>query len=385
MFKKSKIMCCVRVFLGLTLFCGVFIFPILKSESVAAQDLIDAEKQMELVKAEMENSSESSRLMKRYNILKDLLDNCSPLNQLIEKNNYDNLFSPAANLCISGASLSATDPTFQRANTTTTGSGVSSPCALLGFATAVPYDVYNFNLTSCATFPTVVTTTLCGPAGCAPPANTDTSLYLYRSVPSGNALTANGGLPNSFSPTAACTNLVAANDDLNTIPTATGGSSCNQNNTSDCLATCTGRTSTSGVKRTLGSGMFTVVVAGFNNSTTGNYNLYVDAPGAGCAVTLIPPTAAGVSVGGRVLTGKGQGISRARLTLQGGNMTEPLYAQSNGFGYYRFADVPAGQTYVISVSAKRYQFSNPIQVVNVFEELTDFNFIAEPERKLNDF
>ena len=61
---------------------------------------------------------------------------------------------------------------------------------------------------------------------------------------------------------------------------------------------------------------------------------------------ILSPTAANVSIGGRALTANGQGISRAviSMTEASGNQR---FALTNSFGYYRFADVPAGQTYIL--------------------------------------
>jgi hypothetical protein len=47
-------------------------------------------------------------------------------------------------------------------------------------------------------------------------------------------------------------------------------------------------------------------------------------------------------------------------------------------GYYVFEDIPAGHTYIISVSAKRYMFDDPVRVRHVVDELTDVDFIASP-------
>ncbi|HVF47658.1 MAG TPA: LamG-like jellyroll fold domain-containing protein [Pyrinomonadaceae bacterium] len=91
------------------------------------------------------------------------------------------------------------------------------------------------------------------------------------------------------------------------------------------------------------------------------------------AIASAVPTAANVSVGGRVLA-NGQGVSRAGVTLtdSSGNSRS---AMTNAFGYFRFDEVEAGQTYIFTVTHKRYQFAP--QVVSVPEEMTELNFTAQ--------
>lgn len=92
---------------------------------------------------------------------------------------------------------------------------------------------------------------------------------------------------------------------------------------------------------------------------------------SGCA----PPTAAGVSVSGRVMTATGNGISKVRVTLSspsGATVT----ALTNAFGYYSFEEVATGQTYVISVSSKGYHFNEPVRVVNVGDTISGLDFVA---------
>lgn len=87
----------------------------------------------------------------------------------------------------------------------------------------------------------------------------------------------------------------------------------------------------------------------------------------------LAPTAASVSVGGRVLTAAGQGVSRAFVTLTDATgMTQT--GVTNTFGYYRFKDVAAGETYVVSASHRRYRFDP--QIVNVADSVSDLNFTA---------
>ena len=86
------------------------------------------------------------------------------------------------------------------------------------------------------------------------------------------------------------------------------------------------------------------------------------------------PTAAGVMIGGRVSIGT-RGLSNARLTLTDSN-GQTRQVLSNSLGYYRFSDVRAGETYVLSIFSKRYAFDNPAQIINVTEDNLDLNFIA---------
>ena len=87
----------------------------------------------------------------------------------------------------------------------------------------------------------------------------------------------------------------------------------------------------------------------------------------------LAPTAAGVSIGGRVLVGENNGLENAvvYLTDQTG---EVRVTRTGSFGYYRFDDVAAGQTVIITVASRRFQFA-PL-VVGVNEELTNVNFFS---------
>ncbi|MBS1794665.1 MAG: CSLREA domain-containing protein [Acidobacteria bacterium] len=90
------------------------------------------------------------------------------------------------------------------------------------------------------------------------------------------------------------------------------------------------------------------------------------------SLDVLPPTAAEVSVEGRVLSGK-TGVMNATVTLtdaEGNSRT----ARTNSFGHYRFSNVAAGQTFVISVSAKRFAFAPQVIISN--DNIADLDFIA---------
>ncbi len=98
-------------------------------------------------------------------------------------------------------------------------------------------------------------------------------------------------------------------------------------------------------------------------------------PGFWTAAPTFAPTAASVSVGGRVLTADGRGIRNVLISLTGAN-GETRTVISSAFGYYRFNDVAAGATYFFSVQSKRFVFSQPAQTRSITEDTDDVNFIA---------
>ncbi|MEJ7848830.1 MAG: dockerin type I domain-containing protein [Pyrinomonadaceae bacterium] len=93
--------------------------------------------------------------------------------------------------------------------------------------------------------------------------------------------------------------------------------------------------------------------------------------------TVLTPTAAEVSIGGRFITAAGRGIRNVRITLTDSSGATRT-AISTTFGYYRFDNVRAGETYIITATGKQYEFSPPTQVINVNEDTVDISFTANP-------
>ena len=91
-------------------------------------------------------------------------------------------------------------------------------------------------------------------------------------------------------------------------------------------------------------------------------------------ITIGGATAAGATIGGRVLTADGRGVINASVTLTDKNGTVRT-VRTTAFGYYRFEDVGTGQTYIVAVQSKRFQFAP--QIVNVTDNLSELNFIGE--------
>lgn len=123
------------------------------------------------------------------------------------------------------------------------------------------------------------------------------------------------------------------------------------------------------------SGLFTTQYIPFLNDAPGNaataqnVNVFSDW-GIGTAT----PTAASISIGGRVVNPQGIGVSGAQVTMVDQNGAIQL-SRTSQFGYYRFDSVAAGQTYVVSVASKRYSF--PVQVVTATDNVEDLDFTAK--------
>lgn len=91
---------------------------------------------------------------------------------------------------------------------------------------------------------------------------------------------------------------------------------------------------------------------------------------------LTAPTAATVSISGRVSTSKGGGIANAFVSLTNIN-GESRRAMTDKLGFYQFDDIEAGQTYIISVKAKGYRFSQSSQTITVQNDIDNVNFTTQ--------
>ena len=96
------------------------------------------------------------------------------------------------------------------------------------------------------------------------------------------------------------------------------------------------------------------------------------------AYAMIPMTVvADLSLSGRVLTGSGRGIPNTFVTLSGGNLPNPIATRTNSFGYYNFQELQSGQEYTVTVSARRYSFAQPTQMITLNDNVSDLNFVAD--------
>lgn len=94
----------------------------------------------------------------------------------------------------------------------------------------------------------------------------------------------------------------------------------------------------------------------------------------GGIVTILSPTAANVSVGGKVSSAFGEAIPNARMILTD-TTGATISAVSNSFGNYRFDGVRVGETYTLTTTARGFTFAP--QVVSATSDISEMNIIAE--------
>jgi hypothetical protein len=99
---------------------------------------------------------------------------------------------------------------------------------------------------------------------------------------------------------------------------------------------------------------------------------------AGWGIQFIAPTAAPVSISGRVMTANGQGISGAVVTVTGGGLAEPMTARTGTFGYYTFDGIVPARVYIVSAESRRFTIANAVRSVSLTDTVAGLDFVAEP-------
>jgi hypothetical protein len=94
------------------------------------------------------------------------------------------------------------------------------------------------------------------------------------------------------------------------------------------------------------------------------------------SITIVGPTAAPVSISGRVMTAQGRGIRNVMVTLIDSAGRERT-VQTTSFGYYRFDNVEAGETVTLTAKARRFKFNQSSIVRTTNDSVIDADFVAE--------
>ena len=77
-------------------------------------------------------------------------------------------------------------------------------------------------------------------------------------------------------------------------------------------------------------------------------------------------------------SGEGRGVRGAAITVSGGSLVQPITVPAGPRGNYVVEGLMAGETYVISVSARRFTFVQPIRVITLNDNAAGVDFNAEP-------
>lgn len=88
------------------------------------------------------------------------------------------------------------------------------------------------------------------------------------------------------------------------------------------------------------------------------------------------PTAANVTLGGRITNSVGSGVPGVWVILSGGALSQPQSTLTSSFGYYNFYDVPVGHTYVVTPDSNRYSFTPTNRVITLMDEFLGADFTA---------
>ncbi|MBP6002820.1 MAG: carboxypeptidase regulatory-like domain-containing protein [Pyrinomonadaceae bacterium] len=94
--------------------------------------------------------------------------------------------------------------------------------------------------------------------------------------------------------------------------------------------------------------------------------------------TQLVPSAAPVSINGRVSTSEGNGIRGAVITVTNVGTGETRIAITGAFGYYGLEDLEAGSSYVVSIASKRYNFPMSSVVLTLDDNVSGLDFVATP-------
>jgi len=95
--------------------------------------------------------------------------------------------------------------------------------------------------------------------------------------------------------------------------------------------------------------------------------------------TQLTPTAAPASISGRTVDSFGNGIGGTRVTVMDAQSGQTYFALTNPFGYYTIEGPEVGNFYIMTVSNKRYTFADDTRTFSLSDNLTDVDFIANPQ------
>jgi hypothetical protein len=92
---------------------------------------------------------------------------------------------------------------------------------------------------------------------------------------------------------------------------------------------------------------------------------------------MLIPTAARVTISGRVTAPDGFGLSGVHISMTGDDPAQTGSVVTNPFGHYSFDNIEAGRNVVITVSSKRYSFPRPSLFLNAVDNISNADFVGD--------
>lgn len=108
-------------------------------------------------------------------------------------------------------------------------------------------------------------------------------------------------------------------------------------------------------------------------STNGNFSLR----GGFWSFQQLAPTAATVSLSGRVNNNEAGVIRRVRIVLTDASTGLVRSTQTNSFGYYRFEELEAGRFYVVRAVSNNFTFTPENYALTLLEDRDGVDFTGE--------
>jgi hypothetical protein len=107
-----------------------------------------------------------------------------------------------------------------------------------------------------------------------------------------------------------------------------------------------------------------------------SYHYNSDLSSSAVIANILQPTAAGVSIDGRIIQRDGAGIRNATVSLMTAD-GQVFKTVSSAFGMYHFDGITSGQSVVVSVMGRRYTFSPSVRFVLVNDTVGGLDFVAD--------
>lgn len=112
------------------------------------------------------------------------------------------------------------------------------------------------------------------------------------------------------------------------------------------------------------NGIWTLRISDNAAGDTGSINV-----GTALNIDFSVTTAANALLSGRLVTSGGSGVMNASVRITNAATNEVRTTRCSSMGYFRFDELPTGNTYIIEVESKRFQFSP--RILQLDDSVTD--------------